>query len=44
VHTAENASITVAEAAELWIQTGEPEKLASARLCGNIGITMRRIT
>jgi integrase len=32
VHTAENASITVAEAAELWIQTGELEKLERSTL------------
>src|ERR1700720_1415654 len=32
VHTPENASITVAEAAELWLQTGELEKLERATL------------
>src|SRR5712671_7039740 len=32
VHTPENASITVAEAAELWIQTGELEKLERSTL------------
>ena len=32
VHTPENASITVAEAAELWMQTGELEKLERATL------------
>src|SRR3977135_3238049 len=32
VHTPENASITVAEAAELWLQTGELEKLGGSTL------------
>ena len=32
VHTPENASITVAEAAELWLQTGELEKLERSTL------------
>jgi hypothetical protein len=32
VHTPENASITVAEAAELWIQTGELDKLERSTL------------
>src|SRR6202045_3424367 len=32
VHTPENASITVAEAAQLWIQTGELEKLERSTL------------
>jgi integrase len=32
VHTPENASITVAEAAELWLQRGELEKLESSTL------------
>src|SRR6266576_423253 len=37
VHTPENASITVAEAAELWLQTGELEKLerSTLRQCRN---------
>src|SRR5947207_13081239 len=32
VHTPENASITVAEAAELWLQTGELQKLERSTL------------
>jgi integrase len=32
VHTSENASITVAEAAQLWIQTGELEELERSTL------------
>jgi integrase len=32
VHTPENASITIAEAAELWLQTGELEKLERSTL------------
>src|SRR5437660_5181019 len=32
VHTPENASITVAEATELWLRTGELEKLERSTL------------
>jgi integrase len=32
VHTPENASITVAEAADIWIEKGELEKLARSAL------------
>jgi integrase len=32
VHTPENASITVAEAADIWIEKGELEKLARSTL------------